>query len=48
MRNRLRKINIGQFSDEQMERAVKLIIEERLTLRRAADECNVSFCTLYR
>lgn len=48
MRNRVRKTNIGQFSDEQMERAVKLILEERISLRRAADECNVSFVTLFR
>ncbi|XP_050508284.1 uncharacterized protein LOC126892213 isoform X2 [Diabrotica virgifera virgifera] len=48
MRNRVRKNNIGQFSDEQMERAVKLILENKISLRRAADECNVSFVTLFR
>ncbi|XP_072395126.1 uncharacterized protein [Diabrotica undecimpunctata] len=31
-----------------MERAVKLILEEGISLRTAADECNVNFVTLFR
>lgn len=47
-RNRKRKTNIGSFSENSMREAVKLVLENGLSLRKAAKLKNVSFQTLAR
>ncbi|XP_072389336.1 uncharacterized protein [Diabrotica undecimpunctata] len=47
-RNRKRKTNIGTFSQEQMKAAVRLVVQENLIIRRAAELQGVAYVTLFR
>lgn len=47
-RNRKRKTNIGTFSEEQMKAAVRLVIEENMPIRRAAESQGIAYVTLFR
>lgn len=47
-RNRKRKTNIGTFSEEQMKAAVRLVVEENIPIRRAAELHGVAYVTLFR
>ncbi|XP_072392080.1 uncharacterized protein [Diabrotica undecimpunctata] len=47
-RNRKRKTNIGTFSQEQMKAAVRLVVQENLPIRRAAELQGVAYVTLFR
>lgn len=47
-RGRVRKTNKGQFTEDQMKNAVRQVIQDKLSLREAAERNGVKFQTLAR
>ncbi|KAK9686459.1 CENP-B N-terminal DNA-binding domain [Popillia japonica] len=47
-RGRQRKTTKGDFTKEQMEAGVRLVVEEQMSLRKAAERTGIKFQTLQR